>query len=451
MRQSFDILLWLLPLLALCVGAALAFVGLRGRKVDNHPLCAECGFDLIGSSGSLVCPECGNNIADPDAIVLGHRQRRRRPLVAGVLIGAHGLTYLLGLIVITAQGVDLDRHKPVWLLAREADAKALTELNRRLVFNELGDKQVQHVLAAALAEQGKRRDKWVPGWGDFVEAARRMQKVPDAQWRRYLEQAFDFRLVARPRVRLGDPFVLRVDRVRAWCGTNSAMSPDLEISTAAVGGVALRRLVPLSEFRGTRSRWGINDGAERFVAEATIYRLVSGKHAVRADVSVRVRELAFTGLTVSFVVPLHADVTLTQDEPPVRTVADPTLRPQIQSMLRQMALVTVDSEGVMVILTAERPPRGLAFDVVLREGRNLGREWAIGSAAFAATERTQWVGTKPLPGFDLDQVDVLLRVNPQAAVSTLSVQEVWYGEIVLRSVPVHWQPEARRPTTGVAR
>jgi hypothetical protein len=30
--------------------------GWRGRRVDDHPLCRKCGYDLTGDTGSGVCP-----------------------------------------------------------------------------------------------------------------------------------------------------------------------------------------------------------------------------------------------------------------------------------------------------------------------------------------------------------------------------------------------------------
>jgi cytochrome c-type biogenesis protein CcmH/NrfF len=42
------ITLWLLPLLLLLLGVLLVVRGMRGRAVDDHPICRRCGFDLFG-------------------------------------------------------------------------------------------------------------------------------------------------------------------------------------------------------------------------------------------------------------------------------------------------------------------------------------------------------------------------------------------------------------------
>lgn len=66
-----------------CIGAVLFLLALRGRRVDDHPLCGECDFDLTGRpAASKRCPECGADLTRPTAIVLGHRQPHRPGMVA---------------------------------------------------------------------------------------------------------------------------------------------------------------------------------------------------------------------------------------------------------------------------------------------------------------------------------------------------------------------------------
>ena len=83
MRDLVPILLWTIPLLTLTAGAALTFIGLRGRRTDMHPLCAECGYDLIASSDSLNCPECGRALAGPRQPGVGRPAAGVRGLAAG--------------------------------------------------------------------------------------------------------------------------------------------------------------------------------------------------------------------------------------------------------------------------------------------------------------------------------------------------------------------------------
>src|SRR5688500_6972626 len=73
--------------LAAGVGFVLAWAGWRGRRVNNHPLCRRCGFDLTGRPpDSARCAECGADLSDRCAIRVGQRECRRRPLAAGVVL-----------------------------------------------------------------------------------------------------------------------------------------------------------------------------------------------------------------------------------------------------------------------------------------------------------------------------------------------------------------------------
>ena len=69
---------WSLSNLAIPSAIAAAAIGvlyfaLRGRHIDDHPLCRRCGFDLWSAAtvGSNLCPECGTNVASASHAVLG--------------------------------------------------------------------------------------------------------------------------------------------------------------------------------------------------------------------------------------------------------------------------------------------------------------------------------------------------------------------------------------------
>src|SRR5690242_13672777 len=81
--------MWLLYLAGLLVifGAFLLIRGLRGRKIDDHPLCRRCGFDLIGLPHDVkTCSECGADVSSPRAVRIGHRRRRAGMVWAGALL-----------------------------------------------------------------------------------------------------------------------------------------------------------------------------------------------------------------------------------------------------------------------------------------------------------------------------------------------------------------------------
>ena len=113
---------WIIAsLLMALAGAAIAWLGWRGRRVGDHPICRRCGFDLFGLPGGVTtCSECGADLSAPRAVRIGHRRRLGRMLAAGVLLLllAGSLTTLIG---VTRSGdFEINGYKPVWLLAREA-------------------------------------------------------------------------------------------------------------------------------------------------------------------------------------------------------------------------------------------------------------------------------------------------------------------------------------------
>ena len=69
-----------LPLLMLLAGAVLLVIGLRGRRVGDHPVCRRCGFDLFGNPAAARCPECGADLGVSGAVRTGHLRRRRGAL-----------------------------------------------------------------------------------------------------------------------------------------------------------------------------------------------------------------------------------------------------------------------------------------------------------------------------------------------------------------------------------
>lgn len=139
-------------------GVFLLLTGWRGRRLDDHPVCRHCRFDLTGTprdeDGPPKCPECGWR-REPR---IGNRQRRGWRIASGALLVS--LALLGGGVVgwSRADAVGLASYKPVWLLRIEArggtsDAAevALRELTGRLVNGGLSADHAEQLIADALA------------------------------------------------------------------------------------------------------------------------------------------------------------------------------------------------------------------------------------------------------------------------------------------------------------
>ena len=200
-------------------------LGRRGRRVDDHPLCRGCGFDLYGLPGERdECPECGRKLVD---VRIGHRRKRNGFLVSGLLLAALG-GGVLGLAVWgEVQQVGWQRVKPYGWLRTElavgstamADA-AMEELRRRMDAGMLDAEQVAGLVEEALELQADRSRPWNPEWGDFVQIVHAKGLVSDSHWEQYAREALEgaFVLEVRPRVAKGERFAYRISKQSARVG-----------------------------------------------------------------------------------------------------------------------------------------------------------------------------------------------------------------------------------------
>src|SRR5215218_3121633 len=85
-RESSILVILIVPALAMTAGIVLILFGTRGRRVDDHPLCRRCGFDLTGRpQTSDRCPECGADLSAHRAIRIGRRTRRPWSIALGIV------------------------------------------------------------------------------------------------------------------------------------------------------------------------------------------------------------------------------------------------------------------------------------------------------------------------------------------------------------------------------
>jgi len=103
-------------LILLVLAAALLALGVRGRVVDDHPICRKCRFDLVGLATPSNCPECGAGLDRPRAIRSGARRRRPGLVITGVAI-------LLLMALASGAFLNADRlipYEPSWALVLQA-------------------------------------------------------------------------------------------------------------------------------------------------------------------------------------------------------------------------------------------------------------------------------------------------------------------------------------------
>jgi hypothetical protein len=204
------------PAAILLVALPLSVWAWRGRRIDDHPLCRKCGFDLFGKPvESARCSECGSDLIASRAIRMGHRRSHRRILIASAALGIPSGIWLGIIGFASLHGVDWQRHKPVaWLLsdARGANAAsreaALNELTRRVSAGELSSDVEAELVESVLAHQADVRQPWIAGWGKMIESVRNAGRLNDKEWARYMVGAVALSLqMQEPTYRECDHFV----------------------------------------------------------------------------------------------------------------------------------------------------------------------------------------------------------------------------------------------------
>ena len=209
----------LLTFSVILLGAGLILwrIGKFGKRIDRHPICRKCGFDLYGSYRlDYTCSECGARTFPPDGIRVGNRREVAWLVYGGVFLLILGVC---GAFVAAPSTFDVEataRHKPALWLRVEAKSNnlelrsaALKELTRRIYAGEAGLEEITPLIDSILAIQADPSTEWVTEWGDFVELARSKNLVNSNRWQAYLDNCVraeysDERYSSlRPKMRMG--------------------------------------------------------------------------------------------------------------------------------------------------------------------------------------------------------------------------------------------------------
>lgn len=236
----------LFVLLAL-LGARLFRRGWTGRRVDNHPWCRACRFDLRGRwPGAERCQECGAALDAVGAVKIGRRRRRPTSLGLGLLLLV-GCAVWIGLDVWKAAGpIDWMAYKPDWWVVRDAksaDAQraeaALKELNARVERDAISDARFAGLVSYALELQADESATWREGWGDVIQTAWTRGSLSPDQIMQFAQRAVSLHMETQ------SPMVRRWEVTRAGprptllrCGSRE-LALELRPVSAALDGIEL--------------------------------------------------------------------------------------------------------------------------------------------------------------------------------------------------------------------
>lgn len=496
--------LLILAALSALTGGYLVWRGARGRVVGDHPMCGQCGFDLVGTPPEARrCSECGADLEGADAVAIGARQRRWRVAAVGaaLLVPGLGLPAVVGWG--RANNVDWQQRKPVWWLAREAESRdaqvslpALRELLARSKAGTLSKQQSADLVARALRAQADATRPWLGEWGDVVEQSRRAGDVTDEQWATYARQAVrdlvQFR--TREKIRRDGRIRGRLALGAARVGRGRDLTAYIRVDALEIGGhdlmagtkpmdVAWRVLAAIpaalagGEFapRGRAALEGAPDGpqagvmrgrirvvdgptpSQRAIPLTTVPPPTSNPEAIRKWVADRQQSMRalYSGdlqtalADVNFEVPLKFEL-VGRETPLARPVVDEKLRAEVQRCIR-VAEVRLSDVVPHVTFRAVRPPVDLAFKIFVRDG---DRELPVGTTAYSRADGAMQTRLGGIPHFEGDgrpspvlkatTVDVILRPDAGVAEETADIVEFWGEEVVFRDVTVLGRGEGTR-------
>jgi hypothetical protein len=201
----------ILLLLAMVVGLVLVIVGIRGRRINDHPVCRQCHFDLQGIYPEVVtCPECGSGLKREHGVRQGARSRMPILAAFGVLLILTPMIPVGAVAFAALTGSDVNSYKPLGLIlweAKRADAATATKLSaeliNRILSQKLSPSQYTRVVDTMLAIQGDTSKPWHETWGDVLDRAEFDGVMTPAKKATYEKQAAVLSLKPRRRVSAG--------------------------------------------------------------------------------------------------------------------------------------------------------------------------------------------------------------------------------------------------------
>ena len=244
--MSTGIVLTFLTLLIL--GVLLILLGRRGRKINNHPQCTWCGFDLVGVyPGAVTCPECGAGLA---------RTHGQKPVRQGVrirqpIIIATGLALVLiaaaplGLFTYAAiTGTPIAKHLPLRGLEIMANLgtqtradEAAAELTDRLLKKSLNAEQSKRAVALVLAYQADANRPWTRPWADLLERVNLNALLTPEQSNQVIINAINPTMAARPTAARRRIAVVEITPGTTRLATNQQLNTQFTLSNWRINGI----------------------------------------------------------------------------------------------------------------------------------------------------------------------------------------------------------------------
>jgi hypothetical protein len=240
-------------------GVVVVLRGWRGRKVNDHPHCSRCRFDLVGIyPGIRTCPECGTGLEPArgrKGVRFGARARQRGVIACGMAIMLIAATPLGIFAYSAATGTSIVKHLPMGALELMANMgpraradEAVVEITTRLRDQTLDQEQSKRAVALVLAFQADDTRVWTRAWADLLEGVDLKGLLTPEQAQQVLVNGIKPVITARPTAVRGGHAVVEIKPVASRLGTNQEFGARYKIRNWRINGVPQesgRRPMPL--------------------------------------------------------------------------------------------------------------------------------------------------------------------------------------------------------------
>lgn len=431
-----------LPVLLACllgaIGIVLLALGVRGRRLNDHPICSRCRYDLVGLNPTpALCPECSGELAHPRAVIDGARAKRRGLIALGAImlllaVGGGGL-----LAWGAASRFNWNTIKPEWLLEREAlafgasfDPGVLDELLRRAGQGELGSATHRRVAEHAITLQPDPAAAWAVQYGDLIETAHDAGVLDALALARYFKAGIDVSAEVRERVRVGDacPVVVRV------------AAPRLGTRNYYIGfsdGSALLNGEPAPDVIGGGMIGISGNSGSGSIASATLIAGAAGPQVLDVSYNALV-QLMWDAEPVAIVAQQQRleFVAVAPDQPLYWFVEDESLRAAMRAAISvRRASLSADGLRLSVDVVLSTLPEAVAFEAMLEADDLRIPLGTLGAAAGAGQHHAGLVAVVPA-GFSAERFDLVLVPTQTVTGSALHVERVWGERVVIEDVPI---------------
>ncbi|MEM9420130.1 MAG: hypothetical protein AAGA25_13910 [Planctomycetota bacterium] len=436
-------------------GLLLLIVGRRGKRIDDHPICRGCGFDLIGTLEPIPdkhpkCPECGTR-REPR---IGNRQRRPVLAWAGVIL------MLASLGGAGVWGYDhygseqLAQYKPMWLLRWEARSGssnaaevALDEMSRRLMSGQLSIATAERLLDDVVT-YGPAGNQAVANasignvWDDLaVELIR--QGVGTATehetiGRSWIETTVQLRL----HVRLGDSVPIRFFQREFGPSYGAGAYKHLDAPTIVDDGqrydLGMSSSGGLSGSRGGSSSSSGWTGTSLTPSYGLPPGLGIGVHELVSEIPIRITDGRNGPVLAQWIEthPIRFEY-VPEDGDPITMIHDPVLAAQVEQTvdLRDGEL-TVNTYGINAMLDWSSIPVDLAYQLYMQRGEQKWKLSTVAATQKAGNHGFSVGGEVPDEWEDGTVVDLVFEPDPGVARKTPDITAILDHAFVIPGVKI---------------